>query len=121
LSDSMNADISETNKSDDLPLHQAPITAISCGKVLGISTVNELYCSLKQSLESGLVIELDASRVERIDTAALQLLCAFVRDSASSGRRIQWRRPTQALITSAKLLQIQDLLALADCKAAATE
>jgi ABC-type transporter Mla MlaB component len=115
LSDSMNADISATNKSDDLPLDQEPITTVSCGKVLGISTVNELYCSLKQSLESGLMIELDVSHVERIDTAALQLLCAFVCDSASSGRRIQWRRPTQALIASARLLQIHDLLTLTDC------
>ena len=121
MSDSMNADISETRKMGALPLGEEPTTVISFGKVLGISTVNELYCSLKQSLESGLTIELDASCVERIDTAALQLLCAFVGDSTSSRRRIQWRCPTQALIASAKLLQINGLLALTDCKSEATD
>jgi ABC-type transporter Mla MlaB component len=121
LSDSMNADISEANKSDALPLDKEPATVISFGKVLGISTANELYLSLKQSLESDLTIELDASFVERVDTAALQLLCAFVCDSTSSGRRIRWHRPTQILISSAKLLEIHHLLDLVSSKSEMTD
>jgi ABC-type transporter Mla MlaB component len=116
LSDSMNAGISETSKTGALPLGEEPTTVISFGKLLGISTVKEFKRSLMQSLESGLTIELDVSCVERVDTAALQLLYAFVRDSAASGRRLQWRCPTQVLIASAKLLRIHRLLALPDGK-----
>jgi ABC-type transporter Mla MlaB component len=117
----MNAGIGQISKPDALPLDTEPTTVISCGKVLGISTANELYILLKQSLESGLTIELDASCVERVDTAALQLLCAFVCDSASSGNRIRWHRPAQILVTSAKLLEIHNLLALADGKPETTD
>jgi ABC-type transporter Mla MlaB component len=121
LSDSMNTGISETNKTDALPLDGKTKTVISLDKVLGISIAYELYLSLKQSLESGLMVELDASCVERVDTAALQLLCAFICDSTATGRRIQWYRPTSVLISSAKLLQIHRLLALPDEQAETTD
>jgi ABC-type transporter Mla MlaB component len=117
----MNADISETNQTNALPLVKDATTATSFGKVLGISTVNELYRSLRQLFESGQTVELDVSRVERVDTAALQLLCAFVCDSNALGRKIQWYRPTSALISSAKLLQIHRLLALPDGQTETTD
>jgi ABC-type transporter Mla MlaB component len=86
--------------------------AVSCGESLVISTVHDLHDSLKQSLVSGLPIELDASLVESVDAAAMQLLCAFARDASSSGHPIRWYRPTQVLIDAAKLLQVHALLAL---------
>jgi ABC-type transporter Mla MlaB component len=89
-------------------------TVVSCGEMLGISTVHDLQDSLKQSLASGLPIEIDASVIESADAAALQLLCAFARDAASSGYPIRWYQPTQVLINAAKLLQVQNLLALPD-------
>ena len=89
-------------------------SVVSWGEMLGISTVHDLQDSLKQSLASGLPIEIDVSVVESADAAAIQLLCAFARDAASSGYRIRWDRPTQVLINTAKLLQVQNLLALPD-------
>jgi ABC-type transporter Mla MlaB component len=89
-------------------------TVVYCGEMLGISTVHVLQDSLKQSLASGLPIEIDASGIESADAAAIQLLCAFARDAASSGYPIRWDRPTQVLINTAKFLQVQNLLALPD-------
>jgi hypothetical protein len=88
------------------------MTVVACGEILGISSVHDLQDSLKHSLASGLPIEIDASVVESADAAAIQLLCAFARDAASSGYPIRWDRPTQVLINTAKLLQVQNLLAL---------
>jgi ABC-type transporter Mla MlaB component len=83
---------------------------VSCGELLSIAMVNNLQQSLRHSLERELQIELDASEVERADAAALQLLCAFMRDATASGREVLWREPTQALLSSAKLLQVHTLL-----------
>ena len=88
------------------------VAAVSCGDSPGISTVRDLHDSLRHSLASGLPIEIDASAVESIDAAAMQLLCTFAREAAMSGHSIRWYRPTQALIRTAKLLQVQNLLVL---------
>jgi ABC-type transporter Mla MlaB component len=117
----MNPAIHESGKSDVLISDEEAFTVIACGKVLGISKVSELYLSLRESLKSSLYIKIDASCVERVDTAGLQLLCAFVSESIQSGKKIQWHRPTQELIYSAKLLQIHTRLALAGSESESTE
>ncbi len=73
--------------------------------------------SLKEAL-SGLIDEpravtLDASALQRIDTAALQLLAAFVRDRRIGGRAVTWRGAEHALEPAARLLGMSDLLGLA--------
>jgi len=95
--------------------------AVSCGESLGISTVHDLCDSLQQSLASGLPIEIDASAVESADAAAMQLLCAFAREATTSGCSIRWYRPTEVLISTAKLLQVQNLLVLPNDEITAKE
>ncbi|HEY5806325.1 MAG TPA: STAS domain-containing protein [Povalibacter sp.] len=70
--------------------------------------------SIKQSLSaftahSGQVV-IDASGVERVDTAIIQLLYAFVRDRLASDREVQWRTPSVAFLDAARLLGVRDLL-----------
>jgi len=57
-------------------------------------------------------VTIDAKSVERIDTAALQLLCAFVRDRAARNLNVSWNGVPQALAQAAALLGIGALLAL---------
>jgi ABC-type transporter Mla MlaB component len=85
---------------------------VSCGELLEISKAQELYNILKQSLESALPIDIDASAVERVDAAVLQLLCAYMRDASACGKDVRWRKPAEAFIASARLLRLDDLLAL---------
>jgi ABC-type transporter Mla MlaB component len=85
---------------------------ISCGELLGISMLHELHESMKQALASGLPIEIDASSVERVDAAGLQLLCAFVSEATASRRMLRWRQPTRALRDAVRLLELNNLLAL---------
>lgn len=87
---------------------------IACGELLHLSRVRDLHALLKQALESApaATIELDASRSDAIDASALQLMCAFIGDSASSGRTLSWLRPPQALLNPAQPLRLDGQLAL---------
>lgn len=72
--------------------------------------------ALRQSLcavvDMDEAVTLDASSVERVDTAILQLLCAFVRARVASNRSVTWRGDAPALFDSARLLGLQSLLEL---------
>lgn len=85
---------------------------MDCGEVLDIATTAELRTHLLAVLESGQPAVLDASQVERIDTAALQVLCAFVQDANSLEQTVQWKDPSEVLSRSAELLGLSALLNL---------
>lgn len=57
-------------------------------------------------------VELDMDAVERIDTAALQVLCAFVQQRVAEGRTVQWRGEGSVLREAAGQLGVQSLLGL---------
>jgi len=65
---------------------------------------------MKKVVEEVQVI--DATHVERVDTAVLQMLCAFVRDAQASGIVVQWRQSSPALENAARLLNVRACLAL---------
>jgi ABC-type transporter Mla MlaB component len=98
----------------------APSLAVSstAGNVIalaGMCTVREataLKQALMQWMEKDEVV-IDAGNLERIDTAAVQLLCAFVRDRAAASRKVTWAGASAALRDAARLLGVSDMLALA--------
>ena len=55
-------------------------------------------------------VTVDVSAVERVDTATMQLLCAFVRDRSGRKQSITWRGESQALQDAVRLLGIGALL-----------
>lgn len=85
---------------------------IECADVMDITTAAELRTQLIATLESKQPMVLDASRVERIDTAALQALSAFVQDANSQQQTVQWKDPSEVLSRSAELLGLAGLLNL---------
>jgi anti-anti-sigma regulatory factor len=56
----------------------------------------------------------DIANIERIDTAALQLLCAFVRDRRARGLKVVWRGSSAPFLEAAELLDMHVLLGLGD-------
>jgi|ADGO01.1.fsa_nt_gi hypothetical protein len=58
-------------------------------------------------------VELDVSGVERIDTASMQLLCAFVRDRAKRNQKVIWKGESQGLSDAVRLLGTSELLGYA--------
>lgn len=71
---------------------------------LGIGTVRDLHCALREAIDAGCPVTLDAAAVEAVDTAALQLLYAFVRDGRERGIEIVWKAPPERLQRDAERL-----------------
>jgi ABC-type transporter Mla MlaB component len=93
----------------------APVTSESVIALFSNSTVKDaaaLKGTLEQVLEAPGSVTIDAKSVERIDTAIIQLLCAFVRDRAERNLAIEWRGTPQPLLDAARLLGVGALLAL---------
>jgi anti-anti-sigma regulatory factor len=87
-------------------------TLIYCSPERNIAGAQDLYDTLQSALRAQCPVVLDATHVTRIDTAVLQMLCAFVRDSQASGMVVQWRQPSPALENAAQLLNVRACLAL---------
>ncbi|WP_157995109.1 STAS domain-containing protein [Peristeroidobacter soli] len=70
--------------------------------------------ALKTSLcafsNHGDAVTLDVSAVERVDTATMQLLCAFVRDRSGRNQSVAWRGESEALQDAVRLLGVGELL-----------
>jgi len=80
-----------------------------------ISTVKDaaaLKDSLLRVLDAPASVAIEAKSVERIDTAIIQVLCAFVRDRAARNLAVSWRGTPQPLLDAARLLGVGSLLAL---------
>ena len=66
-------------------------TRITCAASLQVADVAELWGTLQPLLgESPGSVVVDASRVRRIDTAALQVFCVLVRDLRMAGCAVHW-------------------------------
>jgi ABC-type transporter Mla MlaB component len=77
-----------------------------------IAEAEALKTELAGRLQEAAPVTLDVSALQRIDTAGLQLLAAFVRDRRTAGRAIAWRGQASALETAAGLLGLRDMLEL---------
>jgi anti-anti-sigma regulatory factor len=64
-------------------------------------------------------VSIDASAVERIDTAFMQVLLAFVRDRLAAHAGVAWLNINDTFSDAAKVLGLQSALALSDVSIAA--
>ncbi len=77
-----------------------------------ISQSAALKAEMLSLLDSRQAIQIDASRVERIDGSALQLLCALFVQAENNGVSLQWIEPSDALLQAAKYSGVTSLLNL---------
>ncbi len=80
---------------------------------LDISGVIELQSNLRQSLQGQRAILIEATHVERADTAVLQLLCAFFREAEEQSVEIDWSGASDALCSAARQIGLEECLSLA--------
>ena len=86
--------------------------------VLQLSSIQDI--SKSQALKNDIMalvndtdeISIDGSEVERIDGSALQLLCALFDYAKNNSLTLHWIEPSDALIQSAEILGVQQLLEL---------
>lgn len=76
-----------------------------------IAEVGELHAQLLGALESSQIV-LDGGTVDRVDTAALQLLVAFQREAKQRERQVQWAQVSAPLHDAASQLGLTEALAL---------
>jgi ABC-type transporter Mla MlaB component len=79
------------------------------------STVKDaagLKDALLHVLDEPAAVTIDARSVERIDTAIMQLLCAFVRDRAERNLAVTWSATPQPFLDAVRLLGVGSMLAL---------
>jgi anti-anti-sigma regulatory factor len=77
---------------------------------LGIACARELRDQLDALLARDEKLVLDASRVERIDAATLQLLAAFVAAAQQAKRALRWQAMSTTFRNAAALLDMNTTL-----------
>ena len=77
-----------------------------------VAQADTLKSELERRLQEPAPVTLDVGALQRIDTAGLQLLAAFVRDRRTAGRAVTWRGEAASLTTAASLLGLSDMLEL---------
>jgi len=91
---------------------QAQTTAIALAGRCGLKEAAGLKSALCGALECRGTVTLDVRGLERVDTASMQLLCAFVRDRAARQSPLQWLGSSDAMHEAARLLGVRELLGL---------
>lgn len=90
------------------------ITVIDCNDVLEIASVADMYTRVLSHLAEGDFIQFNVSKIERIDTAAMQMIYAFSKEAGRHGHALLWEGASEAFIRSAKLLGVATLMNMTD-------
>lgn len=112
-----NSDEVDMGINEDLPDAQNnaetednPEQVINLESTLSIQNVLKLYDKLKRSYATYDAIEIDASHVTSVDTAALQLFVALKKDAMKQKKDVVFFQPSPRFIESARLLDLLDIL-----------
>lgn len=85
---------------------------VALGAELRIGNARALQATLCEALAVGGEIMLDATAVQTADSAGLQLLYAFVRDSKARGVVVSWQLAQPSLRRDAALLDLDRIMGL---------
>jgi ABC-type transporter Mla MlaB component len=77
-----------------------------------IRTINSLQTELAERLDESGNVQIDGTAVDRVDTAGLQLLAAFVRELQSEARSVEWLGCCIGLQRAATALGLAQALSL---------
>ena len=106
-------------KKNQKPMSKKPVKAgnkIVLKAVLAINDAKALYVELGKKLETKKDISIDASAVEMVDTAILQLLLAFTQKSQLQNIAVKWVKPSQEFLSRSETLNLTKLLGLSGAK-----
>ena len=88
--------------------------SLKCADMLTIAQAREYHDKLGKALAEDRSVVIEASEVERIDAAMLQLFCAYRFASQEKGLEMRWKGVSEAMTDSARLLGLHDELGLQD-------
>ena len=90
----------------------AESVTIECNANMDITTVENFHHQLEEVLNDGCSVVLDASKVERADSASLQMLYAFKQVLESHHLSLNWKSPSERMQESAHLLGLDEHLGM---------
>ena len=96
----------------DKEMHDVNDAVIDCGEMFDIRVVSEMKEKFLEALDSTGTVTIDACEVDRVDTAGLQIFCAFINDAKAKGVDVQWKDPSQSLKDAAQLTGLTQSLNL---------
>ena len=82
---------------------------ITLGDVLDISQAGVLHNTLMKALAVGLPMRVDLRKLERIDTAAIQVLAAFAYTARARGLKLKCKHPGAVADAALRTLGLSDL------------
>ena len=85
--------------------------SLTLDSVVVINNAGSLYQTLAE-IDDDSDVTIDASAVEMIDTAVLQLLFAFTRKVQAGNHRVSWKNPSDEFISRADLLGLSQHLGI---------
>ena len=89
-----------------------PPAACRLGAKLDLGAASELRNLLLAILAESGPVTLDGSAVTSIDTACLQILCAFAREASDAGRPLTWAGASPVLVETTRRLGLAGVLVL---------
>jgi len=96
-------------------------TRVTLPATLGIEQAAALHALLAPAVGQPAAVTLAAADIERLHTATLQVLAAFVRTRRDAGRSTAWQGPSLALRQAAARLGLESVLGLSPPPAADQE
>jgi len=94
------------------PQIEPPSNTLALAAECTVSDAGSLKERLAGLLDEPQAVTLDITALQRIDTAGMQLITAFVRERAGHGRPVEWQGTAPVLATAAHLLGLTSLLKL---------
>jgi ABC-type transporter Mla MlaB component len=95
----------------------APESTVTLGSNCTVKDAAALKLALCAVVETPGAVTLDVGSLERIDTATVQVLCAFVLQRVATARAVKWLGVSEVLREAARLLGVQPLLSLPPAEA----
>jgi anti-anti-sigma regulatory factor len=83
---------------------------IELDSAITIRDVSELLEQLNNISPDKNELVFEASKVERVDTAAVQLLSGFYLFAIDAGKKVVWNRPSEALCKAVELLGLTKVI-----------
>jgi anti-anti-sigma regulatory factor len=87
-------------------------SVVDLGESLDIAAVGALRERLLDVLANNDPVTLDATSIQQVDTAGLQVLCSFARSAAEQGVSVTWAGQTELIGERARLLGLGVLLGM---------
>lgn len=85
---------------------------VNLNSALTIRDISELMDELNQIDDEHNEIIFESEQLEKVDTAALQLLLGFYLFATDAGKKVIWNKPSEALFHSVEYLGLKEIVNL---------